>query len=136
MNSTQNGGVFIFRLLDSHCFMKSHSGEYKFLAVFYFPFTVNLQERSAGRVKFTPVNLPIAYHTEDVIVIFVTRPNGSKFYLNPELIQTVEATPDTVITLVSNKKMIVKDKPEEIAARFIEYRRRTMASFVSENTDT
>jgi flagellar protein FlbD len=65
-------------------------------------------------------------------VIFVTRHNGSKLYLNPELIQTVEATPDTVITLVSNKKLIVKDKPEEIAARFIEYRRKTLAPFVTE----
>jgi len=62
-------------------------------------------------------------------VITITRPNGSKFYLNPELIQTVEATPDTVITLVSNKKFIVKDTPEEIAGRFIEYRRNTLAPF-------
>jgi flagellar protein FlbD len=65
-------------------------------------------------------------------LIFITRPNGSKLYLNPELIQTVEATPDTVITLVSNKKLIVKDTPQEIAERFIEYRRRTLAPFVTE----
>lgn len=65
-------------------------------------------------------------------MIFITRPNGSKLYLNPELIQTVEATPDTVITLVSNKKLIVKDTPQEIAERFIEYRRRTLAPFVTE----
>jgi flagellar protein FlbD len=64
-------------------------------------------------------------------VIFITRPNGSKLYLNPELIQTVEATPDTVITLVSNKKLIVKDTPQEIADRFIAYRRKTLASFVT-----
>jgi flagellar protein FlbD len=67
-----------------------------------------------------------------IFVIFVTRPNGSKLYLNPELIQTVEATPDTVITLVSSKKLIVKDTPDEIAARFIEYRRKTLAPFVIE----
>ncbi len=64
-------------------------------------------------------------------MITITRPNGSKFYLNPELIQTVEATPDTVITLVSNKKFIVKDTPEEIAGRFIEYRRNTLAPFTT-----
>ena len=62
-------------------------------------------------------------------MIFLTHANGAKFYLNPELIQSVEATPDTVITLVSNKKLIVKDKPEEIAERFIEYRRKTLAAF-------
>jgi flagellar protein FlbD len=60
-------------------------------------------------------------------VIFVTRTNGSKIYINAELIQTVEATPDTVITLTGNKKLIVRDTPQEIAERFIEYRRRTLA---------
>jgi flagellar protein FlbD len=64
-----------------------------------------------------------------IAVIFVTRLNGSKFYINPELIQTIESTPDTVITLSSNKKLIVKDSPEEIAERFIEYRRKTLAPF-------
>jgi flagellar protein FlbD len=67
-----------------------------------------------------------------ISVIFITRPNGSKLYLNPELIQTVEATPDTIITLVSNKKLIVKDTPEQITARFIEYRRKTLAPFVTD----
>jgi flagellar protein FlbD len=67
-------------------------------------------------------------------VIFVTRTNGSIIYINPELIQTVESTPDTIITLVSNKKMIVKDTPREIAERFIEYRRRTLAPFHAEES--
>jgi flagellar protein FlbD len=65
-------------------------------------------------------------------VIFIFRPNGSKFYINPELIQTVEATPDTVITLVNNKKLIVRDTPEEISERFIAYRRKTLAPFISQ----
>lgn len=60
-------------------------------------------------------------------MIFVTRTNGSKIYINAELIQTVEATPDTVITLTGNKKLIVRDTPQEISERFIEYRRRTLA---------
>ncbi len=59
-------------------------------------------------------------------VIFLTRTNGVKFYINPELIQIVESTPDTVVTLVNNKKLIVKDTPQEIAERFIEYRQKTM----------
>ncbi len=66
-------------------------------------------------------------------MIFITRLNGSKIYINPELIQTVESTPDTVITLVSNKKIIVRDSPQEIAQRFIEYRRRTLIPFVGDN---
>jgi flagellar protein FlbD len=58
--------------------------------------------------------------------------NGMTFYINPELIQTVESTPDTIITLVNNKKMIVKDTPQEIAERFIEYRQKTLALFISQ----
>lgn len=65
-------------------------------------------------------------------MIVLTRPNGTSFYINPELIQTVEKTPDTVITLVNNKKLIVKDSPQEIAERFIEYRRKTLAPFTLE----
>jgi flagellar protein FlbD len=63
-------------------------------------------------------------------VIFLTRTNGKIFYVNPELIQTAEATPDTVITLVNNTKFVVKDSPQEIAERFIEFRRKTLAPFV------
>lgn len=64
-------------------------------------------------------------------MIYITQRNGSKIYINPELIQTVESTPDTVITLVGNKKMIAKDTPQEIAERFIDYRRKTLAPFIS-----
>jgi flagellar protein FlbD len=64
-------------------------------------------------------------------VICLTRTNGTQFYINPELIQTVEKTPDTIITLINNKKIIVKDTPQEIAERFIEYRRKTLAPFTS-----
>ena len=64
-------------------------------------------------------------------MIYVTRRNGSKYYINPELIQTVEATPDTIITLVNNEKLIVKETPQEVAERFIEYRRKTLSPFIS-----
>lgn len=62
-------------------------------------------------------------------MIFITRTNGSIIFVNPELIQTVESTLDTVITLVNNKTLIVKDTPQEIAERFIEYRRKTLIPF-------
>lgn len=56
-------------------------------------------------------------------LIRVTRLNGSQFYINPELIQFVEATPDTVITLTTDVKIVVKESPEEVARAVIEYRR-------------
>ncbi len=37
-------------------------------------------------------------------MITVTRRNGTAFALNPDLIERVEATPDTVITLVSGTR--------------------------------
>jgi flagellar protein FlbD len=76
-----------------------------------------------------------AWTGRKIIMIFLTRTNGTKFYINPELIQSVEATPDTIITLVSNKKFIVKDTPQEIAERFIEYRRKTLAPFITQKLD-
>ena len=68
-------------------------------------------------------------------MIFITRLNGSKIYINPELIQTVEATPDTIITLLNSNKFVARESPEQIAERFIEYRRKTLAPFDAENPD-
>ena len=56
-------------------------------------------------------------------MIQVTRFNGSHFFINAERIHSIEATPDTVITMQDNVKLIVKDKPEEIVKRVIEYQR-------------
>lgn len=50
--------------------------------------------------------------------------NGRSFILNAELIQTVEATPDTVITLTNDTKLVVQEKKEEVAQKVIEYKRK------------
>ena len=55
-------------------------------------------------------------------MIRVTRVNGSKFYLNAELIQKVEGTADTLITLLSGERVVVKESPEDIVERVIEYK--------------
>lgn len=57
-------------------------------------------------------------------MILVTRFNGSKSYLNTELVYMVEATPDTVITLMDGNKMIVRESAEAIASQIIEYYRK------------
>lgn len=44
------------------------------------------------------------------------------FQLNPDMIVTVESTPDTVITLATGAKVVVDDSPEEVAAALREYR--------------
>ena len=46
-----------------------------------------------------------------------------EFILNAELIQTIESTPDTVITLVNEKKFIVEEAADEVVRRVMKYRR-------------
>jgi flagellar protein FlbD len=57
-------------------------------------------------------------------VIQVTRLNGTHFYINAELIQTVESTPDTIITLINGNIMVVHEPAEEIIARILDYRKK------------
>ncbi|MDI3530354.1 MAG: flagellar protein FlbD [Candidatus Atribacteria bacterium] len=58
-------------------------------------------------------------------MIAVTRFNGSVFVVNSDLIETIEATPDTVITLVTGKKYVVQEKVEEVIEKIIEFRRKS-----------
>lgn len=44
------------------------------------------------------------------------------FQLNPDLIMTVEATPDTVITLTNNTKIVVAEPPERVVRDVREHR--------------
>ena len=55
-------------------------------------------------------------------MIEVTRMNNTKLMINAELIQFVEETPDTTITMVSGNKIIVKESGQEIKNRVILYR--------------
>lgn len=56
-------------------------------------------------------------------MIPLSKINGEEFFLNSDLIETVQSTPDTVITLTTGKKLMVRESPEEILYRFIEFRR-------------
>ena len=47
-------------------------------------------------------------------MIEITKLNDSKMLINTSLIETVEETPDTVITLTSGKKIIVKESRQEV----------------------
>ncbi|MCH5264874.1 MAG: flagellar FlbD family protein [Lachnospiraceae bacterium] len=47
-------------------------------------------------------------------MIDVTRMNGLVVTINNDLIETVEETPDTVITLTTGKKIIVKESRQEV----------------------
>ena len=47
-------------------------------------------------------------------MIEVTKINGVKVLVNPDLIELVEETPDTVLTLTTGKKIIVKESRQEV----------------------
>lgn len=56
-------------------------------------------------------------------MIKLTKLKQDEFVLNAELIETIEATPDTVITLVNGKKYIVEEEMNEVVYRVMDYRR-------------
>ena len=56
-------------------------------------------------------------------MISVTRLNDSKIVINSELIEFVEATPDTIVTLTTGQKILVRESVEEIVDMVKEYKR-------------
>ncbi len=56
-------------------------------------------------------------------MIRLTRLNGKEFVMNAEMIQFVETTPDTVITLLSNEKVVVREGVDVVVERVIAYGR-------------
>jgi len=61
-------------------------------------------------------------------VIRVTRLNGERFALNPDLIERVEAHPDTVAFLVDGTKYVVRESVDEMLTEIREYRAGILAT--------
>ena len=61
------------------------------------------------------------------MMIKLTRTSGKEFVLNADLIEEVQETPDTVITLTNGKKLLVKDSADDIINKVIDYQREIMA---------
>jgi flagellar protein FlbD len=59
-------------------------------------------------------------------MIKLTRLNNSTVYLNPDLIKSIEETPDTVIRLVNDDHYLVQEKTEEIIDKIVAYRVRIL----------
>lgn len=57
-------------------------------------------------------------------MIAVTRLNNQALVINAELIKYVESTPDTLISLTSGDKIMVRESVDEVVGRAIEYGRR------------
>ena len=61
-------------------------------------------------------------------MIELTKLNDIKFMVIADIIEMVEETPDTVVTLTTGKKMIVKESRQEIRDLVIAYRRSVFCS--------
>lgn len=60
-------------------------------------------------------------------MIILTKPNGERYYLNPGLIETIEAAPDTIISMTNGKKYFVLETADEVAARIERFHVRILA---------
>ncbi|MCM8746338.1 flagellar FlbD family protein [Thermomicrobium sp. CFH 73360] len=56
-------------------------------------------------------------------MIAVTRLDGTRVVVNAELIETIEAVPETVIVLVTRRRIMVREPVNEVVERVLAYRR-------------
>ena len=63
-------------------------------------------------------------------MIELTRLNLARFSINPELIEMVESTPDTVITLTTGRKLIVKETRQEVKNLVLLYKKEIYANLL------
>lgn len=61
-------------------------------------------------------------------MILVHRLRGEPMFINEDLIESIESTPDTVLTLVDGRKIVVADAPELVVERARLYRASVLAA--------
>jgi len=61
-------------------------------------------------------------------MILVHRLKGEPLFVNADLIESIEAIPDTVLTLVDGRKAVVQESPETIVERITRFRGSVLAA--------
>jgi flagellar protein FlbD len=56
-------------------------------------------------------------------MVEVTRLDGKSYYLNPHQIEYIECNPDTTLTMLSGKRLVVREDYQTLFTRIVEYRR-------------
>ena len=64
-------------------------------------------------------------------MVEVTRLDGKIYYVNPHQIEYIERNPDTTLTMLSGKKLVVREDYQTVFRRIVEYRR-LIGAFKSE----
>ncbi len=59
-------------------------------------------------------------------MIKVTRLNNREVVVNADLIEFLESTPETMISMTSGRRMVVKEPVDEVVRRIIDFRNRTL----------
>lgn len=67
-----------------------------------------------------------SYKRWGILMIQLTKLSGQAFTLNSDLIETIEAVPDTVMTMTTGTKYIVKESIEEIKQKVIEHKQKIL----------
>lgn len=57
-------------------------------------------------------------------MIKLTKLNGQEIFVNPDLMENMECHPNTTILLTTGKSTIVKEPPEEVVNRIIEFKKK------------
>ena len=55
-------------------------------------------------------------------MIKVKRLNGSFIYVNNDLVETIETTPDTILTFSSGRKLVILESVEEVVEKIKEFK--------------
>lgn len=56
-------------------------------------------------------------------MIKLTKFQGKEFYINSDLIETIEETPDTMLTLITGKKITVQENAEDVVDLIVQFRK-------------
>ena len=65
-------------------------------------------------------------------MILLTKINDVSITINSDLIQYIEETPDTIITMANSEKVVVRERMTEIIDRVVQYRRSINNMFLKE----
>jgi len=66
-------------------------------------------------------------------MVKLTRLNDSRVVINADLIEFIEALPDTIVTLTTGQKLMVKENVEEVVRLVVEYKRSILTNPFNEN---
>ena len=66
-------------------------------------------------------------------MIKVTRLNDATLMINVDMIQSLQAIPETVITFTNNDKIMVKEPLEEVSQRIVDYQRTVYSNSAPED---